>query len=787
MNWEDILKNIQISSQKTGSRNYVKPDEDEEVPDVEQNDEDCRQWWEDLMDMLDELLNYITDSKYKKAGFRGNVDSLSRAQQCEAKQKIIEGEVGIVGRFSFKQEWYKYERRVYRFGSKPRELNGTFLRFTFDTNDDNKILLRPTLTVHIVIDGKYIYDKNGSFNLDHDISTITGNSVAEKISKHIEKPAFSRFIEEVDIHYIGWGDSQDALEKSTIQIGSQKTSSRDYVKPEDDDEDCFKWWRGLFAILDRLILAVDKNHTSKEHDFGNLTNEYLCQKKEEMLNEPVKFYSAVTGYLKYGGPPSGINAGLSIAIEDYRQPQLFVGVKLREDLVFYNEEIPIQLEENTADVKTYTNAAVFEVVKKFHVAELDLMQYVNIDGDPKMTAKLIEIYDDYLREKFDVKKNIQISSQKTSSRDYVKPDEDDEDCREWWRELHRIFNKMINAIDRNATLIIDNQVEKADNQLLCELRDEILRKDIVTNFSKVAGYGKTIGYGKEIPNKGGAFIFGQGISDEPNPLRKSKLNFQSELFLLGRRSTEYLFNHSVSVWNDSILYELNKLKKRGEVYAYNVVEPFLELELKLKKHINDPNPAPFIAMKLIAIYETYLNSDVKKSITIGSQKTSSRNYVKPDEPSCKEQVLNIADKIMAFENDNFNMDNPIRIGDSNKFYINGYYEGMPSEEINEADRLSLETHFIESVDEETCCLILETIDKYKGQNYVEVEVRAPKADGYDKGYFIYTKEITYDICIIQIFFPAGMHIAATLSIRLHLKDTIPQRVIQDIEDIFESR
>ncbi len=218
-----------------------------------------------------------------------------------------------------------------------------------------------------------------------------------------------------------------------------------------------------------------------------------------------------------------------------------------------------------------------------------------------------------------------------------------------------------------------------------------------------------------------------------------------------------------------------------------MVEPFLELELELKKHINDPNPAPFIAMKLIAIYETYLNSDVKKSITIGSQKTSSRNYVKPDEPSCKEQVLNIADKIMAFENDNFDMDNPIRDGDNHKFYVNGYYEGMPPDELNEADRLSLETHFIESVDEETCCLILETIDKYKGQNYVEVEVRAPKADGYDKGYFIYTKEITYDICIIQIFFPAGMHIAATLSIRLHLKDTIPQRVIQDIEDIFESR
>ena len=43
MNWEEILKNIQISSQKTSSRDYVLPDEDEEVPDVEQEEEDCSQ------------------------------------------------------------------------------------------------------------------------------------------------------------------------------------------------------------------------------------------------------------------------------------------------------------------------------------------------------------------------------------------------------------------------------------------------------------------------------------------------------------------------------------------------------------------------------------------------------------------------------------------------------------------------------------------------------------------------------------------------------------------------
>ena len=136
--------------------------------------------------------------------------------------------------------------------------------------------------------------------------------------------------------------------------------------------------------------------------------------------------------------------------------------------------------------------------------------------------------------------------------------------------------------------------------------------------------------------------------------------------------------------------------------------------------------------------------------------------------------------------DKFNMDNPVRETKYSKFYVNGYYEGMPANEINESERLSLETHFIENLDNETCCLILETIDKYKGQNFLDVEVSAPMADGAEEGLFIYTKEITSQTCWIQIFFSSGKHIATTLSLKLDLNN-IPPDIMIEIEDIFESR
>tara|TARA_A100001201_G_scaffold141432_1_gene136841 strand:+ start:4218 stop:6608 length:2391 start_codon:yes stop_codon:yes gene_type:complete len=796
MNWEDILKNIQISSQRTGSREYVKPDEDEEVPDVEEEEEDCSQWWIDLMDMCDELLEKWGGNKYRRSGFRGPIDYFTNDELCQKKQEIIDLKPTVINRYS-DYDSKKINKAVIRFG---KHTSG-FVRFVCNSNELNLLDRVPTLEIHISINNKYIYDKR--VKLDYKRKDNLSN-IGKHIGHELKFNTFSLICVRISRD---WEDSQN-LEKSTIQIGSQKTSSRDYVKPEEDDEDCFKWWNGLIKIIKRMILEVNSEYSSDTLDninFKNLTNEYLCERKEEILRNPTRFYSVVKGYLKYMGE-HGEMLDFSASIDDYT-PSIVFHLKLHAHVTPIKEEVFIQLEENTKDIKTYSPAAALELVKKFHTAELDLMDYLKINGNPLITQKLIEIYDDYLRETFDVKKNIQISGQRTSSRDYVKPDEDDEDCREWWRELHRIFNKMISAIDRNATLIIDNDVENVDNKILCELRDSILAMDVEQNTDGI--YGRNFKYRKEglkpytrsdgttiNVGAGGLSIIGAMLDTKPGPYSGPYATRLNDKIRFSSYYGDYpnwtdLFRANVSLWNDSILYELDKIKenRKGKVefYAYDLLEPFLEAELELKKHINDPNPAPFITTKLNAIYETYLNSDVKKSITFGSQKTSGRNYVKPEEPDCREEVQKIADKIMKFTySDKFNMDNPVRETKYSKFYVNGYYEGMPANEINESERLSLETHFIENLDNETCCLILETIDKYKGQNFLDVEVSAPMADGAEEGLFIYTKEITSQTCWIQIFFSSGKHIATTLSLKLDLNN-IPPDIMIEIEDIFESR
>jgi len=67
---------------------------------------------------------------------------------------------------------------------------------------------------------------------------------------------------------------------------------------------------------------------------------------------------------------------------------------------------------------------------------------------------------------FEILKNIQISSQKTSSRDYVRPDEDDTTCRER-------FENMLNFIDN----VWDSSVEELDvdwpDEIFCKALEYI--------------------------------------------------------------------------------------------------------------------------------------------------------------------------------------------------------------------------------------------------------------------------------------------------------------------------
>ena len=157
MNWEEILKNIQISSQKTSSRDYVLPDEDEEVPDVEQEEEDCSQWWIDLMDMCDNFLENWGGNKYRRSGYRGPIEDFSKDELCQKKQEIINSTPEVINRYS-SYENKTFDRAVIRYG----KLDSAFIRFICNTDEspsDARLDKVPTLEINIAINNKYIYDK----------------------------------------------------------------------------------------------------------------------------------------------------------------------------------------------------------------------------------------------------------------------------------------------------------------------------------------------------------------------------------------------------------------------------------------------------------------------------------------------------------------------------------------------------------------------------------------------------------------------------------------------------
>lgn len=583
-----------------------------------------------------------------------------------------------------------------------------------------------------------------------------------------------------------------------IQIAGQKTSSRDYVLP-DDDEGCREWWENLLRIITKMIREVHKTYTP-DHDLSDLTDEYLCRAKEQIIRDTARFYVGNKhGYYKKMGeklPPfrMAMLEPSAMGRLPFFNIRLYLGegtegvVDKKTILVFTS--IKIDIEDLTKDVKGYSVKTVLRLLDNFREAETELKDLLKIGGDNILTIKLGEMIDDELRERFDITKNIQISGQKTSSRDYVLP-EDDEDCRDWWEKLFKILSKMIHAIDRNATQFGRNSTyTQATDEELCDVRDAILSSPIEKKFDIAAGVGH-YKYAKKAtgPNSGiniaGTYVEPEHFRDDSR-LGFGDIHFRCTLLNVSR----YVFSQYVNLWNDAMVEELDMIKRlqpvKKHIYAYDIVENFINAELELKKHINDPDPVPYIGTKLLAMYEKYLNSDIKKSITVGSQQTSSRDYVVDDEDCC-EEVQKIAEKIIKFTSDEFNMDDPVRETKFGKFYLNDFYEGMPSEEMSQLDSLNLSTDYIKKLDEETCCLILETIDKYKGQNLVDVMVSAPSADGATKGVFNYSKEITANKCGFYIYFVSGKDLAASLSLSITLQGGVPPSTIASIEKIFESR
>lgn len=72
MGWFDLLKNIQIASQRTSSKDYVNPDEEEE----------CREWWLNLEDLLNALASKLHPQNGNKAFYFDFVRSKSEDELC---------------------------------------------------------------------------------------------------------------------------------------------------------------------------------------------------------------------------------------------------------------------------------------------------------------------------------------------------------------------------------------------------------------------------------------------------------------------------------------------------------------------------------------------------------------------------------------------------------------------------------------------------------------------------------------------------------------------------------
>jgi len=440
--WEDILKNIQISSQRATSRNIVTPNEDEDVPNVEQNDEDCKKWWKDLMKMCNKLLDYVGTSENKRAGYFYNVDYMDNEVLCKAKKSIIEGYGTINTTYAYNSERVKYKDfDVYDPDSD------NFLTIYYQQEEiGDRPILRIVLNIEEGNTSRRVYDKSAPILRDHNSTSIFSQSVVDDIGNHIEhEERFHYFILAIDTYYKEWGDDQDFLEKSAIQIGSQRTTSRDLVKPDEDDEDCYQWWLELMSYLNQMISGLDRNATLYQtNEIYSLPPDLVCFYKDALLNIDPYYYKSpyYRGFIRSElDPPVTFTAYFRT---DYSgsPPTFYTAISLGDKAIF-KHQVKLLNDTFLRDLKTYNTynkGMAYDFVKKFQDAELKVKEHTKDNSNDSITQHIIEVYDAYFREEFDISKNISIGSQKTTTRKLVGPD-DDKSCRE---EMNELIDSILN-------------------------------------------------------------------------------------------------------------------------------------------------------------------------------------------------------------------------------------------------------------------------------------------------------------------------------------------------------
>jgi hypothetical protein len=78
---------------------------------------------------------------------------------------------------------------------------------------------------------------------------------------------------------------------------------------------------------------------------------------------------------------------------------------------------------------------------------------------------------------FDLLKNIQIAGQRTSSKDYVNPDDEDGECKEWWLELQDMLNNLADKLhpSNGSNSFNFKFIDRKSEEQLCMMREHITK------------------------------------------------------------------------------------------------------------------------------------------------------------------------------------------------------------------------------------------------------------------------------------------------------------------------
>ena len=513
-----------------------------------------------------------------------------------------------------------------------------------------------------------------------------------------------------------------------IQISGQKGKTKDIrLPPKEEDEDCKPWFERLFKLCDDFLREVGggkqpKIYTSPIDRFRVFSNEQLCEAKEDILRGQVSTIGKGTLY-KHG------EGGWKFSTNFIR-----FYFTMARDIPFV--EITVQVNK----VPIYDKTAFFDYdVSETYLASdavidlvsliADINQHINYndDGNNKSliyaTRKTHSIYYEWYQK--NISKAIQIGRQKGKTKDIrLPPKEDDNDCRQWWRDLHKILNKMISAIDINATLVIDNKIESPEltEEMLCYARDKIMEAEVeVKNMPIGFLYRKAFGdvaYYTNNPRYGGVQVIFDNLSASVLVLKT----------YLG--SFPVLFVARVNLLNDSMRAELERsVPEYPQAFVFDILKNFSSAELELKEHIKDSTMSLDLTAALIEFYEDYVREhfDISKSIQIGGQKGKTKDIRLPpkeEDDDCITKLIAMSKKIQNFRHERFPERNAM-VKDDSLFWIGDLdlsekpYATIP----NNPDLLEINWEGLDTITEEEACLYLELIERYKNTTNVEITER----------------------------------------------------------------